>query len=501
MDASNDQPGPKAGLLAKFLIKIAGVDEQALRLCPPHDWDAVRAVAWLMIATWLYQAALLSIVSHRLFATPGQIRPELILASMFIATFILLIDSYMVMRSGFHLSGVEELKRGGLDISGGSAAKIKASIFLTIRILLSVGFAQLTAIFLSILIFSADINSRIQDAYLRVNAHLFSDATDLIDANIKRATDAVTVESARVASLSVQATTVRQNEIDPSTSDPQIQAAQEETTALVARKAKADDDVRAAETFESHEVGGIKGGQSSGVVGDGPRHKATLEDLANARRHAQEVANQLDAARARFAALRKQLSSSSEATKQKSQDQLPTFEADLATENARLDSLKDQLARLEAGREDAIRAAVENAPNHVALDDGLLAQITALEHIAQEDSKIAAVILLIDLTSFGFELAAVLAKVTSFVPTTYAALLARDAYMRAVRIANEMVSELNRSPNQKDSAPEFPSTKSFSNDNSLGGPPIFMAGSCEGPDDPPPEPPKRPRGRPKKSLN
>jgi len=51
----------------------------------------------------------------------------------------MLIDSYMVMRSGWHLSGIEQLKRGGIDVSGGPWARIKATIFLAVRIALSIG--------------------------------------------------------------------------------------------------------------------------------------------------------------------------------------------------------------------------------------------------------------------------------------------------------------------------------------------------------------------------
>ena len=53
----------------------------------------------------------------------------MVVVSIFIATFILFIDSYMVMRSGWHLSGIQELKRGGWDISGGMTVRIKAGYF------------------------------------------------------------------------------------------------------------------------------------------------------------------------------------------------------------------------------------------------------------------------------------------------------------------------------------------------------------------------------------
>jgi hypothetical protein len=81
--------------------------------------------------------------------------------------------------------------------------------------------------------------------------------------------------------------------------------------------------------------------------------------------------------------------------------------------------------------------------------------------------------LLIDLTSFGFELAAVLAKVTSYVPTTYAALLARDAYMQVVHIVDEMMVQLNHGSGETD----------------------LFGNSVD-----PLSPPKRPRGRPRKTT-
>lgn len=126
-------------------------------------------------------------------------------------------------------------------------------------------------------------------------------------------------------------------------------------------------------------------------------------------------------------------------------DQRVAFEQTFDAENAELSRLKDELAKLTRGGEQAIGRAIENAPDHVAADNGFLAGISELERIAERDTKIALIILLIDIISFGFELAAVLAKVTSYVPTTYAALLARDAYLRSARIVDEMMTQLKQS--------------------------------------------------------
>jgi hypothetical protein len=99
--------------------------------------------------------------------------------------------------------------------------------------------------------------------------------------------------------------------------------------------------------------------------------------------------------------------------------------------------LRDKLAHLTEARDEAVRAQVEHARNYVAPDRGLLAQLTILRGLVQ-DREIAAVILLINATAFGLEFAAVLAKVTTFIPTAYAALLARDAYLRVTAIVDEI---------------------------------------------------------------
>jgi Domain of unknown function (DUF4407) len=484
-------PAP-AGPFTKLIFKITGVDEETLRLCPPHDWDNVRAIGEIMICTWLYQCALFFIIGDRLFASPGQIRPDVALAAMFIATFIMAIDSYMIMRSGWHLSGIEELKRGGLDVAGGTLARVKAAVFLAIRVALSIGLAQLTAIFVALLIFGADIDARLSERYREANAPLIATATEFVDGAIGRATAAVTAQSEHVASLTAQATTVRQNEIE----SPQVQEAQREVARLIEENAKAEQDVKTAETFATNEMAGIKGANSnSGQAGRGPRYRAAMDQLTGAQTRVQKAARELNGARERLDNVRAN-TPANDTTRQRAHDQLIELEQTLAAEKAQLAVLKDDLAKLTASREAAIRRSVEEAPGHVAPEKGFLQQLIVLGQIADESSRIAAVILLIDLVSFGFELAAVLAKVTSYVPTTYAVLVARDAYMRAVRVVDGMVAELKT----RETDPPF------SPDIILPGHPLDIGETIDvtpapAPDvgNSEPQPAKRKRGRPRKN--
>jgi hypothetical protein len=123
----------------------------------------------------------------------------------------------------------------------------------------------------------------------------------------------------------------------------------------------------------------------------------------------------------------------------------------------------------------------------VAYDGGFLAQLKVLEQMAQQDHKILAILLLVDFVSFGFELAAVLAKITSFVPSTYAMHLARDAYMDAVKIVDDMVAELDK--RNKPPTGTEPGGEESANPN---GAPQDAANLLALP------PPKRKRGRPRK---
>jgi hypothetical protein len=497
MDMFNTpHPPPKASRLDRFLLAIAGCDEDVLCKCPLRDWSAVRACAWIMICVWIYQASLLSLAGHQLFAAPGQFHPEIALGSIFLATFILCIDSFVIMRSGWHLSGIQELKRGGLDISGGLVARLKAGLFLLVRIvLLAGGMAQLTAIFVAMLIFASDINAPIQKSYLEANKHLIAPASSLVDAEIRRTTDAVKAQSESVNALALQVQELRQNQIDPSANNPQIRDAQQEVAQLVAQKAKGDEDVRTAETYAANEFGGIKGAPgNSGRPGYGLRYAAAMEQVKNAKAHAGDIANQLNAARTRLNALRQQHPAGNETVK-RSSEQLPAFAEALNAENAKLTDLKGQLTALTANRASAIRKAVENAPDYVHADDGFLARLRVLQHLGQEDSMTKAWILLIDAVSFGFELAAVLAKVTSYVPTTYAALLARDAYMHAVRIVDAMNVELRAVDSQEHNQPETsPREKPRDDGDGVASSTSAPAGS----NDPAAQPPKRGRGRPRK---
>ena len=198
----------------------------------------------------------------------------------------------------------------------------------------------------------------------------------------------------------------------------------------------------------------------------------------------------------------KQFTTQKDAARLKIEEQLTSLDKSIAAGKEKVAALEEHLMRLKAGRDEAIRAAVMQAPDYVPKRTGLLIQIAALRSLADGNPEIAIVILLIEIVSFGFELAGGLAKITAFVPTTYAAYLARDAYMRAVAIVDEMAQELDkRAAGPQKSVAELALGIEVANDNQ----PRSHASKSRaatngaGADLPPPQPPKRPRGRPRKT--
>jgi hypothetical protein len=436
-----------------------------------------------------------------LFAAPDQFRPEVVLGGISLAWFILLIDSNMVLRNGWYLNGLAELKSSGLTIRDGRVARAKAAVFLIIRLGLSGGLAQLTAVVVALLVFKSDIGAQLRSDFLQTNGPQIAAAQQFVDAGIKRAEDAVGVQSARVSALATQATALRQKEVDPAASDPRVQTIQADISRLQQQQTRADDAVQAASAFAIDESGGIKRDRrNSGTPGRGPRFAAAQQQLAAAKTHAEDLAKDLAAARARLDALRTSLATE---VGQQSHDQLPEFEATLKAESSKLETLKAELASLVRDREQAIRRAVESSVGHVEQQTGFLARISALEHIADADHKIGYVVILIDVVSFGFELAAVLAKVTSSLPTKYSLLVAAEAYMNAYRVGDEIICERRELDEKHNPSPPAQDEEGSDKPDETSPPTKEPRSSEEPPSptpvgDPPSEPQKRKRGRPRK---
>ena len=125
-----------------------------------------------------------------------------------------------------------------LDISGGPIARVKAALFLVVRILLAFGLAQLTAIFVCMLVYGHDIDARIDSDNIRANAPIVAAATDRVDGDIRRQRDAVAAENVTINTAVAEASALRKRENDLTSSEPQLQGVQAEVAQLVTRTPK-----------------------------------------------------------------------------------------------------------------------------------------------------------------------------------------------------------------------------------------------------------------------
>ena len=507
MNDNLEPPRAQIGPFTRFCIRLAGGDVETARRCPPSDLEVFRILALIMLAMAAYQTAILSLIGHRVFSPDGQVSPVIVLVAGLIAAFVMGIDSFSFMRAGWVGAGEKDLARAGLDLRSGWPQQFKVAIAVTVRLVLAIGLAELLAIFLALIIFSADISARLNDRFTRANAAILGTVTKLVDEEIKRGEAAAAAQSIRVAGLTTGVRGLRDSLGDSST-NPRVIAAQGEVDRASAAMTKADEDLRAAEGFAAAELSGVKGPGYSGQPGRGPQRRAAEERIASAKSRLSSTERDLEAARTRLETARSEVSTSNEAVRTRAAGDLPHLETELATEDAKLAAARTHLADLVANRGRAIRRGIESTPEHVPYESGLIAQIRTLDQIADGDRKIQALILLMALVGFGFEMAAVLAKLTTHVPTVFAALTVRDHYMATVQIVDDMAAELDRRAAARQGKSEEPDGLGIEIPLSVDVPPPsndnpFAAASIEIP----PiadelrtseEPQKRKRGRPRK---
>lgn len=430
------------GFLTRLAIALVGADRQILAACPERDLGSIRTMAGLMLLVWGGQTALFSIALHTMLAPPGVFRPAFVVGAMLVATTILLLDSFMIMRASWHIHGVQELARGGLILPGSLLARCKNVIFVTVRLGVSLVLAQLSALFLGLLLFDKDITAEIDRTYQQKNAVLFVQARTSVETEVGRLEKAMQQSGDRLAVLDATVAALRRVAIDPDVRTSQLQAAIELVRRRQDAKAAADKALADAETFSINELAGIKASEeNSGIEGVGPVRRAAEEKVERAKARFDMAVHDLDAAEAQLKTVQDAMRTAAQQKRDQAQKRLAEVEAERQTEHANRERLEAQRQTLLAGREAAVKAIVERDATRVARDDGFLAHFNGLQRLASDRGTLA-VIILIDATAFCIELAAVLSKVFSFVPTTYATLLAKETYREAISAANELSDEI-----------------------------------------------------------
>jgi Domain of unknown function (DUF4407) len=497
---SSSTAPPVYNLLIRFLLWIVGVDKKILATqCRPQDVSTIAAQGALLIGSISLTAGILILISHRLFGEPGHLDPRLVTGSLAIAGLIGAVDAYCFYRASWFDAGVQSLSEwGGLAVTS-SASKYTASVLkFAVRAAISVPLSLLSGLFLGVTVYYADISSIIQRDYLRNNSAIFARAATSVDEAIGHTAKSIKVKETEIDALSNQLTSIRGNAIDP-TSKLDDASAQRELDALLSQKAAADEDVRRSETTQALERGGISGPRTSGVAGNGPRFRAAVQEVANAKAHAQQVGEALAAARVRLEKQREKDAVATAEAKQRAERGVPAFEEKLRLANLDLSRLKDQLNELTQNRNETIRRSVETSPSQVKSNDGVLAQIMALGELANKDGKIALTIWLFELAAVALELAAVCSKALVHIPTDYSKVVAKDAILHSVKMVDEMMADISAATKKPDASSDAPPWGKPGNDNFPSKGPNIDVTPDKGSEDPPsPPPPKRGRGRPRK---
>jgi Domain of unknown function (DUF4407) len=434
---------PPLGAVGRLLVRIAGGDPATLALCPERDRDILKQDAVLLIAVCLYQGLIYSSVLERTMSPSGKIRPELITLGIGLATMVLIMDVVMVMTPSWISAGEEALRRGGLSLEISWAKRVERWFFLGMRFSITIISAQLTGMLTGTLIFAADIQNLAHRDFLAANQSIIASATAKIDGEIARTTSALKAETEHAASLTAQIDTVRARVIDPSAADPRVRQALGDVGRLEAQKAKASAARAQAEAFASDELAGLKTNPgNSGQQGNGPVRAAALERVRHAVDDERRLDDELAAARQRLDALQRESARNSDAARHQADGQLPQFQNALATEQDEINKLQTRLAELTAGRDEAIQNLVTNDPNFRPEDHGFVAQLRAMQRITDGDPIALTLVLLIGAFAFFLEAAVICAKTFARVPTTYAALIARNCFLSDVAVAEEALEEL-----------------------------------------------------------
>lgn len=441
------------GALSRLIIKIGAGDEKILRTCPIRDVHNVMTIGWLLIIVWVWQSVLFTMVGHMMLARPGEWRFEVIAGAMLIATVVMLVDSYVIVRSSWHLQGISELQRGGLDLPSPVGARIKNGIFLAVRLMLSTVLAMLTALFLSILLFEKDLTADQERQFQKVNAPLLARISGQVDDVIAKLKGEHEEIRKRLSTMADEEKLLRATVIDPEGDNSELKAALERVPVLNEAKAEAQRELTAAEKHAADELGGARLPGTSGIPGYGPLRRAADEKIASARRKLQGVISDIEEAQKHIGTLRLSLKDVTGSKRLAAEAKLAEIAIQRKEKEERLAIVEAEFKKREQDRDRVIRTAFENDPAYHAKENGFLARLEGLERIsAQFHVKFVVVIFHIGL--FGIELAAVLAKIATFIPASYTTILAWHDLQIPMRWAVRLKEEADKIHSGRDEPPE-----------------------------------------------
>jgi hypothetical protein len=400
-------------------------------------------IGWLLIIVWVWQSVLFTMVGHMMLARPGEWRFDVIAGAMLIASVVMLVDSYVIVRSSWHLQGISELKRGGLDLPSPIAARIKNGVFVAVRLVLSTVLAMLTALFLSILLFEKDITADLERHFQKLNAPLLARITGQVDDAIAKLKAEHEDIRKRLSTLADEEKVLRAAVIDPAGDNTEFKAALDRVAALNEAKVDAQRELTAAEKLAADELGGARISGTSGIPGYGPLRRAADEKIASARRKLQSVVQDLEEAQKHIETLRVTLRDVTGSKRTAAEAKLAEIGIQRKEKEERLSFVEAEFKKREQDRDRVVRTAFENDPVYQAKENGFLARLEGLDRISQQ-FHVKFVVIIFHIGLFGIELAAVLAKIATFIPASYTTILAWHDLQVPMRWAVRLKEEADK---------------------------------------------------------
>ena len=278
------------------------------------------------------------------------------------------------------------------------------------------------------------------DEYQRNNAGLFAAAEARFDQQVQANAQALRESEQRLARYETEAAALRRVLVDPVPDAPELKLALTVLGRAEEGQESAAKELADAQSFSTNELAGIIiAPGNSGKSGEGPVRNAAKERVATAQFRADAQRRSVADARQRLRETEAKVSSTADTKRRQAEANLERITQALPEEKSRFERLDDEQRRPTANREQIIRRAVDRDPSRVPEQDGFLARLKILHTLTSEPMTLV-VVVLIDLALFGVELAAVIAKIASFVPTTYATKLALLDYGDFVTAATALIA-------------------------------------------------------------
>lgn len=418
-------PSRRLGYCVRFCCRLVGVDPEILQRCPPRDQSSVTTIGSLMLLVLVWQVFAFTLTGHVMLDEATRIRPELVALAVLLATIVLLVDSYTVMRSSWFVAGLGQLKRGGLKLPGYTGGQIKNGLQYLFRFSFGGVLAELAAIGMLLVCFATEI-TRVQrlDA-IAANAPLREQVTEAFNADSGRRVQQIDLVQNRLTEAQKDLGSYRRDVLQAPNEDPELKPATDRARRADAARVEAERRL------------------SRSASQDSPERRQAQQQVAARRADAVAAQARLEKVRER----------SQTAIAQRTGAVQGRLDETLAAEQRfqeQIDTLQREHDTRIASRETSIRAAMEQDPSYRPADRGLLARAKVLARL-MDDPWVFTLAMLLHAGFFGIELGAIMCKVLASVPSTYAVILASEEYGFEVETVNRLVRRIHGEP-----GPELP---------------------------------------------